>query len=170
MSHLVVMTFDTMEEAGRVLAALQTIRDEKQLALDDAAVVVKDKEGAVRVENQVDRGVKTGAIGGGILGLAIGFLLGGPIASAALGVVAGAMGGDLANLGIDQRFINDVSRALEPGTSALFVMAGEADPQAVVEALRPFRGQVYYTALPAEAEAELRRILSEREGPRRSGD
>ncbi len=163
MSHLVVITFDNMEEADRVLEALQAVRDEKQLELDDAAVVVKDAEGAVRIENRVDRGVKVGAVGGGLLGLAIGFLLGGPVVSAALGAVAGAMGGDLANLGIDQRFINDVSQALEPGTSALFVMVGRADPQAVIEALRPFRGKVYYTALPAETEAELRRLLSKQE-------
>lgn len=161
MPNLVVVTFDNEEEAAQVREALEEAEDEKLISLDDSAVVVKDADGTVRVENEVDRGVKIGAVGGGLLGLVIGFLIGGPIISAALGLVAGVLGGDLANLGIDQRFIDDVSAALEPGSSALFIMVREAEPDAVSEALEPFEGKIYYTALPTEAEEELRQLLSE---------
>jgi hypothetical protein len=40
-------------------------------------------------------------------------------------------------------------------------MVGEAESQAAIEALQPFEGKVYYTALPSETEEELRRILSD---------
>jgi len=75
----------------------------------------------------------------------------------------GILGGNLANLGIDGQFIEDVGNALEPGRPALFVVVRELDLEAALEALKPFRGNVYYTMLPDEAEAELRKALSEGE-------
>lgn len=163
MSNLVVMTFDNVDEAGQVLKALEEEQHDHDISLDDTAVVVKEQDGTVRVDNEVDRGVKVGAIGGGLLGLVIGFLFGGPIASLLLGAIAGALGGDLANLGIDQQFINDVSDDLAPGTSALFLMVRDSDPEATAAALAPFKGKVNYAYLPAEAEEKLRKVLSERQ-------
>lgn len=163
MPNLLVLTFDDMDKAGEVLEALREEQHQHDISLDDSAVVIKSEDGSIEVDNEVDRGVKVGAIGGGLLGLLIGFLLGGPIASLALGAIAGALGGDLANLGIDQRFIDDVSAALESGSSALFVMIREADPEATAATLAPYDGQIYYTNLPDETEAELRQVLSEAE-------
>jgi len=163
MPNLLVITFKNIDGAGQVLEALEAEEHDHDISLDDTAVVRKDQDGTIHVDNEVDRGVKVGAIGGGLLGLVVGFLFGGPIASLALGTIAGALGGDLANLGIDQRFIDDVSAELEPGGSALFVMVREADPEATAAALAPFEGQIYYTNLPSDTEAELRRILSKAE-------
>ena len=162
MPNLLVITFENMDEAAQVLEALEAEERDHDISLDDTAVVVKDQDGTVHVDNEVDRGVKVGAIGGGLLGLVIGFLFGGPIASLLLGAIAGALGGDLANLGIDQRFINNVSADLAPGSSALFLMVRGADPEATAAALAPFKGNVNYAHLPAETEAKLREVLSER--------
>jgi len=159
MPNLIVMTFEDPDEAQQVLKALREEEHQHQISLDDTAVVVKAADGTVEVDNEVDRGIKIGALGGGLLGLLIGFLFGGPIASLLLGAIAGAMGGNLANLGIDQRFINDVSADLAPGSSALFLMARDADPEATAEALEPFEGKIYYSYLPEETEATLREIL-----------
>ena len=161
MSNLVVITFQDPEEAHRVLEALRDEEHDHQISLDDTAVVVKGEDGTVEVDNEVDRGIKIGAVGGGLLGLLIGFLVGGPLVSLALGAVAGALGGDLANLGIDQRFINDVTEDLAPGSSALFLMARDADPEATAAVLEPFEGKIYYSYLPEETEAQLREILEE---------
>ena len=163
MPNLVVITFEDPEEAQQVLEALREEEHDHQISLDDTAVVVKGEDGTVEVDNEVDRGIKIGAVGGGLLGLVIGFLIGGPLVSLALGAIAGALGGDLANLGIDQRFINDVTEDLAPGSSALFLMARDADPEATAAALEPFEGKVYYSYLPEETEAQLREILDKGE-------
>ena len=163
MPNLMVITFEDPEQAHQVLDALREGEHDHQVSLDDTAIVVKGKDGTVEVDNEVDRGIKVGALGGGLLGLLIGFLVGGPLVSLALGAIAGALGGDLANLGIDQRFINDVTEDLAPGSSALFLMVRGADTETTARALEPFEGKVYYSYLPEETEAQLREILDKGE-------
>jgi uncharacterized membrane protein len=161
MSHLVVITFDNAEEAGRVRETLRSVQKGSYLSLDDSAVVVKDEEGKIHIKNEMDRGVKIGAIGGGALGL----LLAGvffPIGGIVIGALAGGLLGKAADLGIDQKFVKEVGEALEPETSAIFFVVRDATPDVAVAALRPYKGTVYQTSFPPEAEEELRRILKKR--------
>jgi len=161
MSNLVVITFDNAEEAVKVRETLRGLEKQGLLNLDDSAVVVKDAEGKVHVKNQTDRGVAVGAVGGGTLGLLIGsifFPFAGILAGAAIGAVIGKM----ADMGVDQKFVHEVTAALKPDSSAIFVMARESNHAAVIGALKPYQGTVYQTSLPTEAEDELRRILSKR--------
>jgi uncharacterized membrane protein len=160
MSNLIVITFDNEDEAGKVREALKS--QSANISLDDSAVVVKDAEGEVHVKNEVDRGVAVGAVGGGALGLLIGGLLF-PIGGLVLGALGGALVGKMLDMGVDKKFVDDVSEHLQPGTSALFVIVREANPNVALAALRPYKGKVIQTSLPPEAEAELRRILSQRQ-------
>ena len=160
MSNLIVITFDNEDEAGKVREALK--EQAANINLDDSAVVVKDAEGEVHVKNEVDRGVAVGAVGGGALGLLIGGLLF-PVGGLVLGALAGALVGKMLDMGVDKKFVEDVSEHLQPGTSALFVIVREANPNVALAALRPYKGKVIQTSLPPEAEAELRRILSQRQ-------
>jgi len=149
MSSLVVLTFDDTLQAGQAYDALQKAQHDGFLRIDDAAVIGKDETGVVDVKNQADTGVKWGAVGGGMLGL----LLGGvffPLAGLALGVIGGALVGKSLDMGLDQKFVRDVSEALKPGSSALFII-GKADNQdAVIARLRPFRGTIYQASLDTE--------------------
>lgn len=161
MSHLVVVSFDNAEEAGKMRDTLRSVQKSDYLSLDDSAVIVKDKEGKIHVKNEMDRGVKIGAVGGGVLGL----LLAGiffPVAGVLVGAAVGGLIGKSVDLGIDQKFVKQVADDLEPDTSAIFFIVREANPDVAVAALKPYKGTVRHTSFPPEAEEELRRILKKR--------
>jgi uncharacterized membrane protein len=163
MSNIIVITFDNEEEAGKVRETLRKGQKGDYLSLDDSAIVVKDAEGEVHVKNEMDRGVKVGAIGGGFLGLLIGGLFF-PLAGLLLGVFGGALVGKLIAPGVDNKFLKDVEADMGPGTSAIFFIVRDANPDYAIAALRPYKGTIYHTSLPPEAEKSLRDELKKRIG------
>jgi uncharacterized membrane protein len=157
MSQLVVITFDNPDDAGNALKSLRQIEKSGRLKLVDTAVIVKDAEGKTHVKNEVSSGTETGAVIGGILGPFLFFAF--PLAGIAIGAGAGALIGKVFDTGVDQKFVKDVQAALEPNHSALFVVGDAGDRNAVLAALRPYKGEVYQTTLSTELEEQLREAL-----------
>jgi uncharacterized membrane protein len=62
-------------------------------------------------------------------------------------------------MGIQKSFIKDVSAELQPGSSALFIIVRDANPDVTIATLRQYEGNVYHTSLPPEAEESLRRSM-----------
>lgn len=161
MANVVVITFDNADEAGKVREALKQGEHAGRLKLDDSAVVVRDENGKFHVHNEMDRGVKVGALGGGLLGLFLSVVFA-PIGGMLIGAAAGALVGASADLGISKQFIKDVEAKMEPNTSALFVIVQEGDPTFAVAALKPFKGEIFHTSLDPDDEEHLRKVLSKR--------
>jgi len=161
MSNLVVITFDNQDEAQKVHDTLKSGQSAGYISLDDMAVITKNEKGEVQVTNEVDRGVKVGAVGGGALVLLIGSIFF-PIAGLALGAIGGALVGKLADTGLDKKMIEDVKNDLQPGSSAIFFLVREANPDAAIAALKPYQGNVYASSLPPEAEKQVREVLKKR--------
>jgi uncharacterized membrane protein len=98
---------------------------------------------------------------GGGAGLLAGLLLGGPILGFVGGAAAGAIAGALKDYGLDDGFIEEVSKWVQPNTSALFVLVNEVNADAVLDKLRPFEAVVLTTTLPQAGEQRLREALAE---------
>jgi uncharacterized membrane protein len=162
MSHLIVLTFDDTVQAGEAYDAVKKAKSEGYLKLDDAAVIVKQESGKVEVKNQLDVGVKWGAVGGGMLGLLLASVFF-PLAGLAIGAIGGALVGKSLDLGVDKKFVKEVTETLKPGSSALFLLVGEANPDVAVGILRPFQGSIYQTSLPTEAVEALQEALKSKE-------
>ncbi len=45
MANLLVITFDNMDDAGKLLANIKQLEKDSQLQVNDAAVIVKDADG-----------------------------------------------------------------------------------------------------------------------------
>ena len=170
MATVVVLTFDNPDEAGRLRQTLRELEREGRLELDDAAVVVKDARGTVRVRGGTRRRGRLGAAGGGVLGAVLFVLFpaaGAAVRAAAAGAAIGAAGGALIGghtaLGLDGAFVEEVQAALRPGTSALFLEIRRADVNDALGALRPYQGTVFRTSLDADEEEALRQALRARQ-------
>ena len=161
MSYLVVISFDDPDEAGKVRQTLSSIEHTGHLSLNDSAILVKDDHGKVHLKNEVDRGVKIGAVGGSVLGLLLASVFF-PIGGLVLGALGGALVGKLADTGVSQKFVKEVTEDLQPGSSAIFFIVRGDDPNPTVAALREYNGKVLQTSLPKEAEDTLRRELEGR--------
>jgi uncharacterized membrane protein len=158
MSYLIVLTFDEADEAEKVRESLKAIQNKDMLSLDDSAVVVKDAEGKIHVKNEVDRGVAVGAIGGGILGILIAGVFF-PVAGLLAGAAVGALLGKTFDMGIDKKFVQQVADELKPGNSAIFLIVRSSYPDAALSSLEQYKGHVYHTSLPSDAEDNLRKYL-----------
>jgi uncharacterized membrane protein len=157
MTNLVVITFNREHEARDARNAVSNLAHQGLIRVDDAAVIMKDPDGKIHVDNELESSTKTGAVVGGLLGAVLFFLF--PLAGIALGALGGALVGKSIEPGVDQGFVRDVTAGLKPGGSALFLMFHGADQDAALAALRPFQGTLYHTTLSPEAEESLRHAL-----------
>ena len=157
MNNLVVITFNREHEARDARKAVSSLARQGLIRVDDAAVIMKDPDGKVHVDNELESSTKTGALVGGLLGALLSFIF--PLAGIVVGAIGGGLVGKTIEPGVDQRFVKEVSAALKPGSSALFFMFDADDITGALAALRPFRGTLYQTTLSSETEESLRHAL-----------
>jgi uncharacterized membrane protein len=154
--QLVVLTFDDMATAEEVHESLVKTKNQGLITIDDAAVVVKDQDGKVHVDNQVARGTWISTAVGGGLGLLIGSIFF-PLGGLVLGLAGGALVAKSMDLGVDGKFVDEISDKIQPGTSALFVLVEDVNTDAILALLRNYEGHVLQTTLDSETEASLKR-------------
>ena len=156
MSDLVVFTYEQEGKAAEALSSVTRLKQENVqkplVGIEDAAVVVKDAKGKVKVRQTLEAAVKGGSIAsGGLWGVLIGFLFGGPLFGALLGMGFSALFGRKIDVGIDNDFIKSIGDDLAPGDSALFLLVKDTPVDTVAEALKDHGGKLYHTSLSEEA-------------------
>jgi uncharacterized membrane protein len=161
MSDLIAVAFDNEFKAERVRLDLLELQHEHLVDLEEAAVLVHKKNGKVKLHHVIHFTVPV-ALGGGFVGCLIGLMVINP-ALALLGLVTGAgLGaviGSLKEVGIEEKFMEDLGSHLKPGTSALFIVVKKAKPEAILEELERFGGKVLQTSLKHDDEDKLRAAL-----------
>lgn len=162
MSDLIVIGFPDEFKADEVLLDLRKLEREYLIDLEDAAVVVRKKDGRVNIK-QTQELVTAGALSGGFWGLLIGLMFFEPMLGI-LGAAVGALSGALTDIGIDDNFIQELGNTIEPGTSAIFVLVRKSTPDKVLDDLSKFEGKVLRTSLSHEDEAQLQAVLTKTKG------
>jgi uncharacterized membrane protein len=162
MSELIVFAFDNETGADDMASAIQQLQKEELIKLDDAAVVIRKQGGKPKVK-QAQKLVGAGALGGAFWGMLIGLLFFMPWLGLAVGAAAGALAGHFTDIGIDDKFIKQVSETIEPGHSALFLLVAEATTDKVLDRLEKYNATVIRTSLSAEDEAKLKEAFAHEE-------
>ena len=103
MSDLIVIGFPDEFKADEVLIALRRLELDYLIDLEDAAIVVRNQDGKVRVKQSQEL-VASGALSGGFWGLLIGLMFLEPLLGI-FGAAVGALSGALTDIGIDDNFI-----------------------------------------------------------------
>jgi uncharacterized membrane protein len=173
MSHLICIAFKDSGTADHVLNELRATESDYVLELEDAVVVVRDKDGKVHLKQCVDvfgnattHGVALGILWGGLMGLLFMNPLAGLLGSIAGGAGAGAMTkaaeefGILSDYGIPDTFIRALGSTLPPGSSAIFLLLQHFDEEKLLGKISKYEGTILKTSLSKEQEERLRAALS----------
>ena len=159
MSELIVLAFDSEDGALQVRDKLVSLQKQELIVLGDAAVVIRRADGKVKVKQAVNL-VGAGALGGAFWGLLIGIIFWMPWLGMLLGAGAGAIGGSFNDIGVDNKFIKEVGKTIEPGHSALFLLVVKVVEDKVIDELKPYNPKVLRTSLSYDDEAKLKEMFA----------
>lgn len=186
-SNIVVILFDEAGKAELAYEGFSKLEEEGKIKIDDAVIAYRDPRGEatllpseqtatfseatpqlgtefagetqVKIKQTHSQTRKRVAAGGGI-GLLAGVLLGGPIGGLVIGASLGAVSEHMRDKGLDDKSVHAIADHLQPDTSALFLLAHDADQEAVLKDVAPFKAKLIKTTLPEEKAAALREALS----------
>jgi predicted flap endonuclease-1-like 5' DNA nuclease len=123
---LAVFVLDKGKQSRQLLKRIQEIDDvDPNVKIVDAAIADRTRLGRVKVHQTADLGGAKGFARGGALGVIVGAIVLGPAGA----VVGGAAGGVLNGLrnrfhdiGINDKFMRQVTKEVDKGKSALFIL------------------------------------------------
>jgi uncharacterized membrane protein len=153
MGNLFVVGFDEPHQAEVVHFKLQKLQTEGLVDLADVAVAVKDETGKAKLHhagNLLAEGAAFPSVCGSLANLIF------------LNATAGATSGALADVGVTDRFMKELTTVLIPSRSVLFVLTRRptSDRDRVLEELKGLGGKIFMTSLSHEDETRLQAALN----------
>jgi uncharacterized membrane protein len=158
MSRYIAFTFETTEQAAQARHTLRDLENRNELSLYDVVLLAMDDIGRVRRQHEPSGVMVIGALVGALMGLVLIF------AFTPVGILVGAGAGAmlatfLFERRIDEEYIADVERELQPDTSALLLLISGGDVEALGLSLHPFHLRLYQSTLPPQLNVTLRRSM-----------
>ena len=102
-------------------------------------MMVRERSGALSIDEKAELTPAKGAKRGALIGAALGVIF--PpslLAGAALGAAAGAIAGKVTDQGLNNAMLEDLARDIEPGKSAILLVADHAVYPSVLEAVEGY--------------------------------
>ncbi len=158
MRNLIVVAYPDEHRAEQVRLDFLKMQADYLVDLEDAVVAVRKPDGKVKLRQMYSLAAG-GALGGGFWGLLIGLIFFNPLLGLVAGAGAGAAAGALSDVGINDKFMKQLTEKLQPGSSALFVLVRSELTDKVLEALHGVGGTIIQTSLSHEDENKLREAL-----------
>jgi uncharacterized membrane protein len=161
MATLTAWAFQGVGDADAMVDKLKALQSQELINIQDAAVVsweVGKKKPKTRQLNNLAGPL---ALGGAFWGMLFGLLFFVPLLGAAIGAGIGALTGSMADVGIDDKFIDGVKQRVTPGTSALFLLTSDVVEDRVKAELSGTKAELIASNLTADQEARLRDVFGE---------
>ena len=158
MSDLIAIGYPDTTTALSAMDEVSHLAADLIIQPDAVAAIIRGEDGKFRtVTNQHEVGA--GATWGMFWGLLFGILFFVPIFGLVAGAAFGALGGKLAKGSISKEFQDQVREALQPGSSALFMIVEQMTTDKALDGLSKFGGNVIKTSLSKEDEAAIQEHL-----------
>jgi uncharacterized membrane protein len=162
---LLGITYETTDQAAAELEKVRAIKHYSDLRILDAAIVIKQADGEVQIQDTAEwtakRGGWTGALAGGLAGMLLG------PAGVVIGALAGAgIGGIVApkiDRGLSNTFLQNFGSKLTPGGSGLVLMVEHEWTDRALAAFARDRGAVVTEELVAELAQDV--VPPDADGP-----
>lgn len=151
-NSFVIAVFDGPETADFVYNQLLDMQNAVMADIKMVSTVTRNARGKLKVHHKQGLTTWRGTAGG----VAIGFLLGGPLLGGAIGALVGSRGGGEQRKA--RQFLDDKMTADQ---SALIAMLRDADWTAVRDLFVRFEAQIMQLELSPEAEAELQQAAGD---------
>jgi uncharacterized membrane protein len=144
------------------LALTEQLQKQQLIDIMDAATVTWRQGDKKPKTRRLANMTRLGALDGAFWGMLFGMLFFMPFFGMALGAAIGAISGHFANYGISNDFITQIRQKVTEGTSALFLLVGQATVDRVAAAFKtlpPF--EIISTNLSREQEQKLKEEFEE---------
>jgi uncharacterized membrane protein len=155
MENVLTINFTEDGDAYEALTTLKELDEQGQVALEGAAVVVREQDGTITVKDEVGDIGYAGTATGGVVGLIIG-ILGGPIGvllGGATGVLIGSLF-DLDDLDESDSVLSEMSRTVRVDHASVMAEVDEQSPEVVDSAIQRLDGTILRLPLD-DVEAEI---------------
>jgi uncharacterized membrane protein len=118
--QLLVAAFTEEDAADKVFEQLKQAKKEKLIHIQDVAVIKRDADNKIHINEPKDWKAGKGAGVGAVIGAALGIITGpGVILTTAAGAAIGGLAAQLHDAGFPDDQLKQVGEALKPGTSAI---------------------------------------------------
>ncbi len=121
--EVIVAAFNDEDGAERALQSLKEAKSEHLIGINDCAILKKDGDGKLHIDETADvsgtKGMAIGGVAGGAIGLIAGPAL---IVPAAIGALVGGLATKMRSSGFDDRRLKGIGESLKPGSSAILAV------------------------------------------------
>jgi len=149
---LIIYVSSDLQAANQMAGALKTLQQQQAIPLYDAAISVRQADGSNQMWTCRDL-IGNGRLGGMFWGVLFALIYW----SRFWGLNIGSI---VADYGIDDEFIKDVSRQMTKEHSTLALLAVEEGLDPITNALNAFDAQAYTYTLSQAAEEKLQAIFA----------
>ncbi len=146
MTELIVVGFEEKNKADLVMLELLELEQEHLVDLEDAVVVTKNATGKIRVKPYYDlvaavRGLRSTFWGNLIIS-----------------IFDDHDSEAFKKIGVDKEFCDKLEEAMQPSTSAIFVLAKKVDPKMIIEGLNKYHGKIIRTTVSPDVQDKINNL------------